>query len=224
MIKIGARFMCSTKLKSALAIGLMFALLHAQIAPGFARGKPKKPVVAFAGIRFQGLTTEQQNKLLGRVLEIMESESALQLIKPQEARKTLGAEKVAAFLEVQDSSSYRALAGELQADHVFAGRIDGQTRESNRTLLVGELRRFDAKTNFLHTFEILKYEDNIGVEMVKFEAEYVKTLVQTSEGRGKIGPWLVLGGVTLIGLLAMTLAFTNAGGEGSGGGNGGDTP
>jgi len=216
--------MCNSKAKNALAIVLVFALLHAQIATAFAGGKSKKLVVAFVGIRFQGLSAEQQNKLLARVLEIVESESALQLIKPRDVLKSLGAEQVAAFLNEQDSSSYRAIANELQADHVFAGRIDGQVRDANRTLLVGELRRFDAGTNFLHTFEILKYEDNLGVEMVKFEEEYVKTLVQSAEARSKIGPWLVLGGVTLVGLLAMTLAFTRAGGEGSGNGSGGDTP
>jgi hypothetical protein len=149
------------------------------------------------------MTPDLQKRLLERLTEIIESNPGVQLIKPDEVAKTIGAEKIAPMLTQPDTASLRGLAEQLQAN-------------PQRVLLVGELNRFDRATNMLHRFEVLKYYDNFGVEMVKFKQEYVETMGAVKSSGKLSWVWLVIGGVTLLGIGAMALSSIKAGAEGEG--------
>jgi len=210
-------------IKTALVFFLIFALNYAQLAPCLAGEKAKKVKVAFAGIKFDDVPSDVRARVLDRVQELLEQESSFQLVKPAEVEKILGAEKLAKFLAQPDSAAFRALAAELQADYVFAGRLANNSRD-NRVLLVGTLERYDRAANILNKFEVLKHYDNIGVEMVKFREEFVKTIVPTGEGRSKKLPFIVFGGLTVIGIVALVISSSRSGAEGEGGGPIGDRP
>lgn len=208
--------MRTSSLKTALVLLIIFAFNYAQIAPCFAGDKQEKVRVAFAGIKFDEMPAEVRGRVLERVQELLEQESSFQLMKLPEVEKTLGAERLARFFAQPDSAAFRALAAELQADYVFAGRIANQSREANRVLLVGELDRFDYAANILNKFEVLKYYDSFGVELVKFREEFVRTIVPTNTG-GKSLPFIVLGGITVVGIVALVLSSGKQGSQGEGG-------
>jgi hypothetical protein len=202
--------------KTILIYLLIFALNYAQLAPGFAGEKNKKVKVAFAGIKFDDVPAEVRDRVLERVQELLEQEASFQLMKPPEVEKILGAEPLANFFADSDSAAFRALANALQTDYVFAGRIANQSREADRVLLVGELDRFDHAANILNKFEVLKYYDNFGVELVKFREEFVKTIVPANTGGSKSLPFIVLGSITVVGIVALVLSSGKEGSQGEG--------
>ncbi len=215
-----------SSIKTILVFTVIFALMYAQLAPGFAgeNGKSKKVKVAFLGIKFDDMPDETRGRLLARVQELLEKESSFDLAKPEAMEKKLGTARLAQFWAQPDSAALRSLADELQMDFLFAGHLANQSREANRVLLVGELDRFDRATGILNKFEVLKYYDNIGVELLKFQEEFVKTIVPSNAGGNKVLPFIVLGGVTLAGIVALVLSTSKAGSEGEGGGPVGDPP
>jgi hypothetical protein len=203
-------------IKTVIVFLLIFALNYAQVVPCLAESKSKKVPVAFLGVKFDGVTADLQKRLLERLTEIIESNPSVQLIKPDEVAKTIAAEKIAPILAQPDTTSMRSLAEQLQANYIIAGRLANRGDDPQRVLLVGELNRFDRATNMLHRFEVLKYYDNFGVELVKFKQEYVETM-GPAKSSGKLSwVWLVLGGVTLLGIGAMALSSIKAGAEGEG--------
>lgn len=208
------------RLKFALVVIVILAFNFAQLAPSFADAKKNKVPVAFVGLKFADLDSDTQQRVYERIYETMKNESALQLLEPEEVRQRLGAERIAAFFAQPDSAAFRALAEELHVRFIIAGSLANQSRDPKRTLLVGELQRFDAATNLLHRFEVLKYYENFGVEVLKFKEEYVKTMLPNSEGGSSWG-WLVLAGIAVAGVIALTASFVKAGGssEGDGGGD-----
>lgn len=207
------------RLKLVLAIVLIFAFNLVQLAPSFADAKKNKVPVAFVGIKFADLDSDTQQRIYERIHETMKNEAALQLLEPKEVEQRLGAEKITAFFTQPDSAAFRALAQELQVRFVIAGNLANQSRDPKRTLLVGELKRFDAATNLLHRFEVLKYYENFGVEVLKFKEEYVKTMLPSSDSGGSWG-WLIFAGLAVAGVIALTASFVKVGGGSDDGGGG----
>jgi hypothetical protein len=203
-------------IKKILVFLLIFALNYAPLAPCFAGEKTGKVKVAFAGVKCDGVPEEVCANVQARVLELLEQESTFDLLKPREVEKRLGVERLAQFLNHPDSAAFRALAADLQVDHLFAGSMANQSRD-HRVLLVGALERYDRAEKILNKFEVLKYYDNFGVELLKFRDEFVKTIVVTNAGKNKSLPFIVLGSVTVVGLVALILSSSREGSQGSGG-------
>jgi len=210
-------------IKTTLVFLLIFALIHVQMAPSFAAANSKKVRVAFLGLKFADLALDIQARLLERVTEVLASKTGLEIINPAELQKTIAPEKIAQWLDQQDSSAFRMVAEQLQAAYVVAGNLTNQSRDSSRVLLAGELHRFDRATNVLHKFEILKYYENLGVELVKFKQEYVETMAAPESPKKASWAWLVLVGITATGIIALAVSFASAGGQG-GESTGGERP
>ncbi len=196
---------------------LIFTLNYAQLAPCFAGEKANKVPVAFVGVKFDDLDSDTRKRVYDRIHETMKNEAALQVLEPEEVQRLVGAETIAAFFAQPDSAAFRNLAEQLQVRFVIAGSLANQSRDPKRVLLVGELKRFDATTSLLHRFEVLKYYENFGVEVLKFKEEYVKTMLPNQEGGKGSWGWVLLAGITVAGVVALTASFVKAGGGGEGG-------
>ncbi|MCH7674637.1 hypothetical protein IH879_06760 [candidate division KSB1 bacterium] len=200
--------------KRPIVVLLIFSLLSLQIIPALANGKKIK--VAFVGLQFEHLPQEVRERVLQRVEDLLSTQSSIHLMNSKKVEELLGAETVAKLLKHPEQNDFFALASELQADYIFGGNISNNAREGEKILLVGELYRYDRASNLRHKFEILKYYDNIGVELIKFKEEFVKSIVGEARTGLKILPVLVLGGIVLAGILSF--AFISAKGGAGGGG------
>lgn len=203
---------CST-VKSAIISVLIFSVVFTLIVPAFADSKKVK--VAFAGITFEELPAEVEKRLLERITNLLKEQSSFLLLQSTDIEKVVGKEWLESFLENQDQSSFAALAEQLQVDYVFGGRISNNNRDGERILITGDLYRFDNSSQLRHKFEILKYYENIGVELLKFGNEFVQTITLAEEP-GKILPYLVLASVAVAGIALFALVKIDKGGSGSG--------
>jgi len=201
------------KVKTVIVLVLIGALCYAQIVPALAEAKKMR--VAFAGIKFRDLPEEVEKRIFDRLLQELESSSAFELVKPEDVYAKVGRDKMTAFFDSLDAAAFASLADELQVDHIFAGELSNNSREPERVLLVGKLYRYDRDIDARHTFEVLKYYDNFGVEVIKFREEFIKTITSPEESSGnKLLPYLVLAGVAALGLATFALVKVDAGGEG----------
>ena len=200
--------------KGPIVVLLIFSLLSLQIIPALANGKKIK--VAFVGLQFEHLPQEVRERVLQRVEDLLSTQSSIHLTNSKKVEELLGAETVAKLLKHPAQSDFVELAGKLQVDHIFGGNISNNAREGAKILLVGELYRYDRASNLRHKFEILKYYDNIGVELVKFKQEFVKTIAVEAKTGPKILPILVLGGIVLAGILSFAFISAEGGAGGSG--------
>lgn len=217
--------MKSVDYKTPIVLLLVTTFLHTYVAPSSAKSnndKDKGKVhVAFLGIKFDGTSEDVEKRLYTRYENLLENQPSFILKKPEDVRIALGGEDVDALLGKPDSLSYKEAAEKLKVDHIFSGRIADHSREESRVLLVGEFYRYDKKLNLLHKFEILKYYDNIGVEFVKFDQEYVHSIVPETIQKKVLWPWLVIAGIGAVTLLTLTIVGSKFGSEQSGeGGNG----
>jgi len=198
--------------KRPIVVLLIISLLSLQFIPTLANGKKIK--VAFVGLEFEHLPKEVREKVLQRVEDLLNAQSSFQLQDPEKVEELLGAETVAKLLKHPAQSNFSELANELHVDYIYGGNISNNAREGAKILLVGELYRYDRASNLRHKFEILKYYDNFGVELIKFKEEFVKSIVGEAETGPKILPFLVLGGIVLAGILSFVFISAKGGAGG----------
>ena len=198
--------MRQSQIKRAVGVMLIFAISHAFIIPSSALAKSDggKVQVAYVGVQINGVPKDSAKRLQKRVLNLVTKESQLQLIEPEEAAKQAGNDLINSVFETPVPEAFKLIADQLHVNHVYAGKIANRNDEDERILLVGNLYRYDRETNLVHRFEVLKYADLMGVEFVRFDQEYVQTILPTQVKKNSTLPWIVLGAVTVAGLLAMT--------------------
>ncbi len=204
--------MCCSKWKTALVLFLACSVGLTQVASGFSGKRQSRLRVAFIGILFRDMPVDVQKRILRQMTEMLEEEPSLRVVKPAAVEKAVGKARVTQTLANPDSASFASLAEELGVDYVFAGDLANQARDSNRILLVGNLYRFDRAPGLFNRYEVLKYYDRFEVELLRFQQQYVKTLAAFT--RKHTWPWLVLAGVGVAGLVALTLVSTKRSGEG----------
>jgi hypothetical protein len=197
--------MRSSSLKTAVVFLLAFSIAYTQVVQSFAGSKEKKVKVAFVGIKFEGIENDVQTRILEKVTRILASQWSLQLLKPEEVQAAVGAEKVAEILNTQDKASFVALAEELGVEYVFAGILANNSRDPNRILLDGEIKRFHRATQGILSFEVLTYYENLEIELWNFKKDYLDTIVATKEaGKSReIWPLVILGGLAVAGIVAF---------------------
>lgn len=196
--------MRSSSLKTALVFLLTFSIAYTQVVQSFAGSKEKKVKVAFVGIKFEEIQNDVQTQILEKVTGILASELSLQILKPEEVQGIVGSEKVAEILNIQDKASFVTLAEELGVDYIFAGMLANNSRDPNRILLDGEIKRFHRATQGILRFEVLTYYENFEIELWNFKKNYLDTIVATKETdkSKEIWPLVVLGGLAVAGIIA----------------------
>ncbi|MFQ5752941.1 MAG: hypothetical protein ACE5HI_13185, partial [bacterium] len=106
----------------------------------------------------------------------LSAESKLKLIFPAEVQNTIGYDKTKVFLNNQEKASFLEIAQQLNVDYVFAGELVNNSRDPNRILLDGEIKRFHRPTQGILKFKLLSYYENLKAELIKFEKNYVDTI------------------------------------------------
>ncbi|MFQ5629812.1 MAG: hypothetical protein ACE5I1_13690 [bacterium] len=203
--------------KTPLIFLLIMAFLHTFVMPSGAESKKDKDKgkvrIAFLGIQFGGTPDDVEKRIYERYENLLKKQSRFIFKKPEDVRVALGSEHVDRLLNDPDSLSYQEAANLLNVDHIYSGQIADHSREESRVLLVGAFYRYDKKINLLHKFEILKYYDTIGVEFIKFDQEYVQTIVPESVQKKVLWPWLVLAGIGAVTLLTLTVVGSKFGSD-----------
>lgn len=203
--------------KKSMTVLLLFAFVHSIVLPGYSktlRMSSQKVKVAFLGIKFENMPDEFKKRLVERMKNLLDEEPSFEVINLNETKKILGEKKIADLLEQPNNGSYHNIAELLEVDYVFAGNIANHSRDDARVLLVGELTRYDRSTNLHHRFELLKYYDNVGVEFVKFNKEFIESVRPAEFKKKTLWPWLVVAGVAVAGLISWSLVSSKSGSEG----------
>ncbi len=205
------------KSMTIMVVLLSLSLLAIQTVPCLAEARdlPKKPRVAFVGIYFEKTPESVQKQFRERIETLLRSENNLTILSREEIAEKLDSEQIQQALQSGKSEDYRLLAEKLDADHVYGGNLANQSRDDTRVLLVGELIRYDRDQGLLNRFELAKYYGQIGPELRTFKKEYIQTIVPKIQEKKTLWPWLVLAGVMLAGLIAMSLTITKFGAEGN---------
>lgn len=219
--------MCRCTPRSSIVLLLVFAFLHAYVVPAYAGAANKdqknpKVRVAFLGVKFEGTPEDVKKRLYARYEDLLKDRPMVIYKNPEDVRVALGSEMVERLLSEPDSAAYRLAAEKLDVDHIFSGRIADHSRDQARILLVGELYRYDRKIRLLHKFDILKYYDLIGVEFLKFDQEYVQTIIPERVQKKATWVWLVLAGVGAATLLTLTVIGSKFGADERGEGGSGE--
>lgn len=162
--------------KKGITIIILASFFHAQISECLAQINSSKIKVAFVGINFDQVSTELQKDILRHINSMLHSETSLEVLKPEEINALVRKEELEKLFENFDLQAFKKVAEHLKVDHLFAGKISQQNQSDDRAIIIGELKRFDRNTELLHKFEILTYQDKLGVTLLKFKKEYIKTI------------------------------------------------
>lgn len=203
--------------RKTITILIIFAFIHSTVLPGYSkyvRISSKKVKVAFLGIKFENISEEFKKRLLERMSNLLNAEPSFYIMDSKKVKEIVGEKKVAALLNQASPDSYQDIANQLEVDHIFAGNIANQSRDDSRVLLVGELTRYDRSSNLHHRFELLKYYENVGVEFVKFNKEYIETIRLVEFQKKTLWPWLIIAGVAVAGLISWSLVSSSSSSEG----------
>lgn len=204
--------------KSAMAFLLIFSLLHLQIGSVSAKSKRNDKVRAvFLGLKFENVPKDIQETLIFRMNEILEYQKQFSLTKPDAAMREYGHANISDLIESQNDSAIIAFAKDFQFDFVYSGFLTNIKPDENKILLSGELIRFDIASQKSHRFTVKSEYAQIGNSLLDFSDRYVQTLPEIKKKSNILGN-LLLGGLILLGVAAISLAIGGAvGGDESGG-------
>lgn len=188
------------------------ALLLTPTALSFAQTTVVK--VAFIGIAFEDVSPDIQKKILNDLLALLQEERSLLTLTPEDVQERIGEERRAQLLAQLQKTSILDLAAQLDVDYVFAGKLSNQSRDPQRTLLVGSIQRFDRATRASFSIDILRYANDLGEDFKKIKQEFIATILpSTSSTLASALPVLIVGGIALIGILALLLSTGKTSGE-----------
>lgn len=201
-----------------IAVLLIFALLHVQ--SGSIKAAPKRDGqvrAIFLGIKFENLPQDVQETLSFRISEILEYQKQFSLTKSDAARNEYGYNTIVNLVENQNSEAILAFAKDHQFDFVYSGALKNASSSEGMIQLSGELIRYDVVNNQEHRYTIDSDYAQIGNSLLDFSDKYVQTLPEVKRKSNILGS-LLIGGLILVGVAAISLAIGRAGGGGEGGG------
>ena len=212
--------------KTPIVIMLIAAFIHLQVGEIFANdGKKNNKVrVAFLGVQFQNEAGLDEKRFEERLEGLFSNSAGLEVMKNADVKKLVGENRLAQVFEDKGETALKELADELKVAYLYFGKVDNQKSAKDRLLFVGELVRFDSENPFIHKFDLLKYSDQVGVELLRFENEYVKTVAPVVEAKKTLWPWLIIVGVAALSLITLGFVSASGGSEGGDDGNGGSGP
>lgn len=204
---------------------LIVTLLCSQALPRAISRKENRIQVAFIGIQFDKVPPDVQRGVLARLNDMLARNKDLEVLSAKGLEQRMDGEALAAALESPGKEALRIVSEALQVDYVYSGHLSNQSPDPDRTLLVGDFMRYDRQTQALYRYEIAKYYEGFGVEVVRIGKQLVDTIVPPREGRELKSVIWVFAGIGLLALIAFSLVSIDAGAKGDEDGtNGPDTP
>lgn len=181
----------------------------------------KKPVVAFAGVNFEDVPQVHQNGLLLRFHALFAEHPGIVYKGPNPVIEAAGKAVVDSVLETGEKGVMARLAQKTGADYVFYAQLRNRSEDADRIMLVGDVVRYDVKPDQIYRTEVLKYLEDIGVEMVKVRLNLVETIAPEDPAASIRSAAVAIGSIMAIGLLMLFIIKTDVrlGGDGNGGGD-----
>ncbi|MDQ7051864.1 MAG: hypothetical protein Q9P14_02810 [candidate division KSB1 bacterium] len=201
-----------------MSVLLIVALIGVQTVSAMAEAKDvkRKARVAFIGVYFEKTPERTQQRFSRRILSMLENVPAFDVINPDEVRQQVSSDLIDKALAGPSKELLFQIAGRLDVDYLYGGNLANQSRDESRVLLVGELFRVDRKDRLYNRFEIARYTSELTDTMKKFHKQFVKTVSVQYQAQKTVWPWLVLAGVAVAGLIAMSLTSSRSNAEGTG--------
>jgi hypothetical protein len=193
---------------------LCATLVLTQSASAFLSTSSAPVKVAFVGVAFEDVNADLRKKIVDDLLSLMREETTLQVLSPEEVVERIGEERQMKLLSQMQKNDLLDLAAQLEVDYVFAGTLSNQSRDPNRTLLIGSFQRFDRLTRNVFSLDILRYAQDLGEEYKKIKQEFILTILPPPS-RGLLAQWpvLLIGGIALVGVIALLLSSGKTSGE-----------
>lgn len=200
----------------ATAVLLCLSILAIQTLPCYAEARdlPPKPRVAFIGMYFENVPENVRDSVIERLQRLLSTQEGLAFVPPEEVKNNITDTLLERAIRYADQEAFLEIASKLDLDYVYGGNLANQSRTPSRVLLVGELYRADRKLGILNRFEMATYLEHLGEDLATFQKEYVKTAVPAAPPKKTLWPWLVVAGVAIAGIIAMTLTSSRFGAEG----------
>ncbi len=179
------------------------------LMPAVAVGMPRQErlvSVAFLGIAFTETQPDVEATIISDLLAMMRLEQGLVVSPPSQLRELIGRERLEKLLSALKNEEMFALADELGVEYIFAGRLANKSDDPQRTLLVGDFKRFDRTTRQSFTIEIARYYHDFGEELRRIHREFVLSIVPSTQSFWTRWPVLVIGGILVVGMVVLLLS------------------
>jgi len=203
----------SAPIKIVIACSILFM----EVTPARADEQRAPLRAAFLGFHCDGVSPEIQNRIQIRVLGLLYQQRSIQVLSPSEVVQQLGPERINAVLAQQSTDSMRSIAVALNADYVFAGHLRNLGGDTVRTVLEGQIIRYDRKTNSVRYVNILRYYDEFELAAVDIQRDLIMTMQPVEETFvQKYLPLVVVGAIVVGGLIFLVTSKAGSSTPGNG--------
>lgn len=193
---------------------LVFSLNFTVVAPSWTFAQEKKVLVGFLGVRFAGLPEKLEEKIQNDFLAMLEIEEVFKVMTPSDIRKSLDPERFERLLDGLDPDSLFALCSELGVDYLYAAKIQNQSKDSTRTILVGSFNRYDRPTGASYSYSMLRFYEDFPEELRTIKEQFILTVIPRRESILSKWPFILVAGLAVVGIFLLFFTKTSAGEEG----------
>lgn len=209
-------------LKNFLAFILSVCLLNIQVLPAYSSYLSQETVnVAFVGIDFQDVDPEHQKNIENRISVLLEEEPSFYNVPDSDIQNQLDESLFGELKDQQRKDAFRTAAESLNADFIFAGKLENTSKDSKNTALVGNMVRYDAATDNLYNLSIKSFYEDFNEELVRIDNQLIQTIVP-EEKKGFLKRYLP--GVIIVGATVAAMVILLGGTDGQSSGDGFPTP
>lgn len=195
-------------------------LIHAMAMAQLATVKPT--VLAFAGIKIEGVEPWVEKELQKKMEGIFESIEPEMILLPPSVHSQAGVQVDSLFSDMNDAA-FQRIADETGAKYVFGGQFKNVSPDDRRIMIQGDFYRYNALLKSSFRYEVLKYYERMNDETKVIKTQLVDSIPATAKPASFRQVAMVFGSILLVGILFMSLTGTKVWGEDSGD-NGGGIP
>jgi len=211
------------KRKHVFIFFLCLCLFGIQALPGYAAYLSQDAVrVAYLGVHFVDVDPDQQENLDSRISVLVDTEPRLYSIPRQQIEQQVDEELLNDIRRELRKEDLQKAAQQLEADYIFAGTLENQSKTRDVVALTGRVVRYDMATDNLYTLRIQSFFDDFNSELVRINDQLVRTIVpEKKDGFFK----RFLPGILIVAATAIAISVLLGGTDGqSSGSDGGPTP
>lgn len=209
-------------LKNILAFILSVCLINIQVLPAYTSFLSQNTVnVAFVGLDFQDIDTEQQKNIENRISVLLEQEASFYNVPDTDIQSKLDESLRSDIKRHQRKEDFRTAAELLNADFIFAGKFENTSKDTENTALVGNMVRYDVATDNMYNLSIKSFLADFNEELVRIDNQLIQTIVPEQD---KSFFKRYLPGVIIVGATIAAMVILLGGTDGQSSGDGFPTP